>query len=280
MLVNPVAENVFGTMGLVCWTVQLLPQLWKSWREKSTEGLSPWLVLSWAISSPFLGAYAIILNLNVPLILEPQLFGTFCLVSWCQCKHYASKRSWAAAAAMALALALVLGGFEVGLVYAVQTMFDAGSVAALRATQFIGIFGSVLLGLGFLPQYVDIWRRREVVGISCLLLTLDMLGGICMDLSLAFKNQLDIVTGITYSFIVVLEAIVLLAMIILNPRAERRRRRENAAKIDEKTEADAAGALFCPALNARVDSSCSTIKVEDPSLGSEIAGNGGIENKV
>ncbi|KAF7370183.1 Pq loop repeat protein [Mycena sanguinolenta] len=203
MLVNPVAENVFGTMGLVCWTVQLIPQLWKSWREKSTEGLSPWLVLLWAISSPFLGAYAIILNLNVPLILEPQLFGTFCLVSWCQCHHYAGKRSWAVAAAMTLAVALLLAGFEVALVYAVRTTFNEGSQAALRATQFLGIFGSVLLGLGLLPQYVEIWRRREVVGISCLLLMLDMLGGVCMDLSLAFKNQLDIVTGITYSLIVV-----------------------------------------------------------------------------
>jgi hypothetical protein len=63
MLSNPIAENVFGTLGgwssssdgaladapplitgTICWTVQLVPQIWKSWREKSTEGLSPWLV--------------------------------------------------------------------------------------------------------------------------------------------------------------------------------------------------------------------------------------------
>jgi hypothetical protein len=30
--------------GTVCWTMQLVPQVWKSWREKSTHGLSPWLV--------------------------------------------------------------------------------------------------------------------------------------------------------------------------------------------------------------------------------------------
>ena len=30
--------------GTVCWTVQLIPQVWKSWRAKSTDGLSHWLV--------------------------------------------------------------------------------------------------------------------------------------------------------------------------------------------------------------------------------------------
>ena len=31
-------------LGTICWTVQLIPQVWKSWRAKSTEGLSHWLV--------------------------------------------------------------------------------------------------------------------------------------------------------------------------------------------------------------------------------------------
>lgn len=65
MPVNSVAENAFGYLGeshalspsdmrsftinnlipgAICWTVQLIPQIWKSWRTKSTEGLSHWLV--------------------------------------------------------------------------------------------------------------------------------------------------------------------------------------------------------------------------------------------
>jgi hypothetical protein len=68
MPVNALAENIFGTIGpdqfhfrvsysnltfnyssltatgAILWTVQLIPQLIKSWRTKSTKGLSPWLV--------------------------------------------------------------------------------------------------------------------------------------------------------------------------------------------------------------------------------------------
>ena len=34
----------FATTGAILWTVQLIPQLIKTWRTKSVEGLSPWLV--------------------------------------------------------------------------------------------------------------------------------------------------------------------------------------------------------------------------------------------
>ncbi|KAJ7314425.1 PQ loop repeat-domain-containing protein, partial [Mycena albidolilacea] len=232
MLSNPIAENVFGTLGTICWTVQLVPQIWKSWREKSTEGLSPWLVLLWGVSAPFLGAYTLILNLSVPLILEPHFFGSLCLVSWCQCQHYAHHRSWRTSTSMTLAIALLLAGFEAGLVFGLRLLFDAGSAPARHATQFLGVFGSVLIGLGLVPQFVEIWRRREVVGISKLLLALDMLGGVCMDLSLAFKDRFNVVTGITYTLIVVLESGLVIAMLILNPRAEKRRQREESARLE------------------------------------------------
>jgi uncharacterized protein with PQ loop repeat len=41
---NHAAENVLATIGAICWTIQIIPQIWKSWREKSTHGLSMGLV--------------------------------------------------------------------------------------------------------------------------------------------------------------------------------------------------------------------------------------------
>jgi hypothetical protein len=40
--------------------------------------------LLWGISTAFLGPYTIILDLNIPLILEPQFFGFLALVAWGQ----------------------------------------------------------------------------------------------------------------------------------------------------------------------------------------------------
>ncbi len=42
---NAVLENVFGTIGAVLWSIQIIPQIYKSYRTKSTEGLSATLML-------------------------------------------------------------------------------------------------------------------------------------------------------------------------------------------------------------------------------------------
>lgn len=40
----PVAANVLGTLGAVCWSVQLLPQIWLNWRRHNATGLQPTMV--------------------------------------------------------------------------------------------------------------------------------------------------------------------------------------------------------------------------------------------
>jgi uncharacterized protein with PQ loop repeat len=65
----------------------------------------------------------------------------------------------------------VLGGFEVGMVFAIRPSLND------RAIQFFGIFSSVLLSLGLVTQYYEIYQRREVVGLSIAFMTVDFLGG-------------------------------------------------------------------------------------------------------
>ncbi|KAJ6579564.1 hypothetical protein DFH09DRAFT_1246111 [Mycena vulgaris] len=207
MPTNRVAENVFGTLGTICWTAQLVPQVWKSYREKSTKGLSEWLVLCWGISGPFFGVYAVIQNLNIPLIVQPQLFGLLCLISWGQCQYYGSARPKYVSFIMAVAAIAVLGGFQAGMVFAIRPSLNS------RAIQFFGIFSS----------YYEIYQRREVVGLSIAFMTVDFFGGVFSDLSLAFKPKFDTIAAITYSLVVVMDGVVILAAIILNPRARRRR---------------------------------------------------------
>ncbi|KAL5633348.1 hypothetical protein ACGC1H_003742 [Rhizoctonia solani] len=115
MPVNEVAENILATIGTVLWTAQLVPQVVKSYREKSTEGLSPWLMFIWALSAWFLGVYAIVQNISIPIILQPQLFGALAALSWIQCLYYGSKKSRLFCASLYMAFLVAMAGFEVGL---------------------------------------------------------------------------------------------------------------------------------------------------------------------
>ncbi|KAJ7123192.1 PQ loop repeat-domain-containing protein [Mycena epipterygia] len=222
MPANRVAENVLGTLGTICWTAQLVPQVWKSFREKSTTGLSEWLVLSWAISGGFFGVYAVVQNLNIPLVVQPQLFSLLCLISFGQCQYYGSTRPKYVSFIISVAAIAVLGGFEAGMILAIRPSLNE------RAIQFFGIFSSVLLSFGLVTQYYEIYQRREVVGLSITFMTIDCLGGVFSDLSLAFKPSFDTIAAITYSLVVVMDGVVILAAIVLNPRARKRRQRLEA----------------------------------------------------
>ncbi|KAI0369137.1 hypothetical protein BV20DRAFT_1036659 [Pilatotrama ljubarskyi] len=225
MPANPAAENALGTIGTICWTVQLIPQIWYSYHLHSTEGLSEWLMLIWGIAGTFLGTYTVVQNLNIPLILQPQLFGVLCLVSWAQCQYYGRKRTKAAAIAMFLLAIAIFAGFEVGMIYAITETW--------RLSNFFGIFSTVLIAGALLPQYYEIYKYKEVIGISLIFMTVDLLGGVFNDLSLAFKDKFDVVAGVTYSLVVVLDGTVILLALILNPLARRRRKRLAAAQSTE-----------------------------------------------
>ncbi|KAF5348226.1 hypothetical protein D9757_014859 [Collybiopsis confluens] len=226
MPTNSIAENVFGTAGTICWTIQLVPQIWKSWREKSTKGLSDWMILLWAVSAPFLGTYSIVKNLNVPLIVQPQVFSAFTLCSWAQCQYYGRRRTLPITMLLTALLAVIFTGFEVGMVYALRPSYSRGDESGNRGVEFFGLASPVLVALSFLPQYYEIYKHREVIGISLAFMMVDLLGGVFSDLSLFFKpGEFDATAAAAYSLAIALDAIILIAAAILNPLAKRRRQR-------------------------------------------------------
>ncbi|KAL5531706.1 hypothetical protein ACEPAG_4583 [Sanghuangporus baumii] len=241
MPVNHAAEQAFGIVGTVCWTGQIIPQIWKSWREKSTEGLSPWLMLIWGISSVFLGVFVIVQDLNIPLIVQPQVFGFLSMLSWCQCLYYGYKFPLRKVAPIFLLIIASLGGFEAGMIFAIRPAVDNGNQ---RPVTFFGIMTSILLAAGLLPQYWEIIRFREVKGISLPFITIDTLGGVFSLLSLVFREKFDVLGGVAYSLVVVMDSIVIILALILNPRAERRRR---LAQENEEHESQLATVVSSPA---------------------------------
>ncbi|TFK39954.1 PQ loop repeat-domain-containing protein [Crucibulum laeve] len=230
---NSAAEHVFGTIGTICWTGQLIPQLWKSWREKSTEGLSHWLVLLWGLSCAFQGVYCILQNINIPLIVQPQVFGFLSLLSWGQCLYYGSKRTRKFSILLMGTVMVVCGSLETVFVFVLRPSHDRGQHTA---TDFFGIFASVLISVALFPQYWEIYKHKEVVGISLVFISIDILGGIFNDLSLVFKEEFDIIAAVCYSLVVVLDGVILIAAMILNPLARGRRRREaEMAALEDTT---------------------------------------------
>jgi len=226
MIVNYTAENVLATIGTVLWTGQLIPQVWKSYRSKTTDGLSSWLMFMWATSAIFLGIYVIVQNINIPLIVQPQSFGALASLSWVQCLYYEKKFTGRTCVIIYVLYLAVFGGFEAGVTYAVRAGVSSGNS---RPLDFIGIFGAIGIIGGFVPQFWEIYTRREVVGISLVFMTIDMTGGVFNALSLVFKEKFDVVAALSFIGVAVFDAVILLCAAILNPLARRRRAREQAA---------------------------------------------------
>lgn len=72
-----------------------------------------------------------------------------------------------------------------------------------RAITFFGVFASILISVGLFPQYWEIFKRREVVGISIPFMIIDILGGLFSDLSLVFRKEFDVIAAVAYTLVIV-----------------------------------------------------------------------------
>jgi uncharacterized protein with PQ loop repeat len=80
---------------------------------------------------------------------------------------------------------------------------DRGEHAATTATKALGLVGSVIISAALFPQYWEIYKHKEVIGISVLFMAIDMMGGIFNDLSLIFRAEFDRIAAVTYTLVAV-----------------------------------------------------------------------------
>ncbi|KAF2486455.1 PQ loop repeat-domain-containing protein [Neohortaea acidophila] len=196
-----VLSNVFGTLGAVCWSIQLLPQILLNHRRHAASGLSPTFMLCWACAGIPLGVYNIVQRFNVALQLQPQILTTLSLITWAQCQYYERKWNLRKAAGVSLAVAALMGGVEVGLVFAVDVAVKRG--VDWPAT-LMAVLAAVFLALGVLEQYLAIWKTKSVEGVSFLFCGLDALGDLTSIVSVCFEPKLQIVALVTYALELVL----------------------------------------------------------------------------
>ncbi|GAO50407.1 hypothetical protein G7K_4533-t1 [Saitoella complicata NRRL Y-17804] len=230
------AANVLGTIGTVCWCVQLVPQIWTNWRRKSTTGLSPWMLMLWAVAAPPYGIYAIVQQLNIPLQIQPQLFGILSLITWAQCLHYENKVAAWNCWVYTIVLSVLFGGIEAGCIVGLRIPYDDGVTWPIT---LIGVIAVVLIVAGLCPPYIDIWKHRSVRGISFYFLSIDMSGALFSFLSLVFQT-FDILAAVNYILVFVMEIGIILCHVGFVIRDRRRAKREGTVKKDEETPTEGA----------------------------------------
>ncbi|BGO97424.1 Cystinosin/ERS1p repeat protein [Rhodotorula toruloides] len=231
---NTALENVFGTLGAVCWSIQLVPQIWKSWRKKDTAGLSTGMMLIWFVSGIWLGAYCYTSGLSVPLVVQPQAFCLFSAIAWAQCLVYDSKwKTWQAVSIATFVCALA-SGIEAALIFGTKALQDRGNN---KMNQALGIIAAVFIIAGLLPQYWEVYKYRAVIGISLIFLLVDLLGGVFSFLSLVWTPPpFDTLACVSYSGVVGLEIGIFVLAAVLNPGYWRRKREEEKRrKLEEGT---------------------------------------------
>ena len=114
--------------------------------------------------------------------------------------YYGKGHSKLTATLLALAAMTFTGVCQVGLVYVIRLSYEKGDNSG---TLIVGILSSVFIAVGLLPQYWEIYKHQEVVGISLLFVFVDMSGGVFSDLSLVFKQKFNVVAAITYTLVIV-----------------------------------------------------------------------------
>ncbi|KFY28687.1 hypothetical protein V493_02806 [Pseudogymnoascus sp. VKM F-4281 (FW-2241)] len=190
---QPVAANVLG----------LVPQIWSNWKTKDTDGLPPTMVFLWAIAAVPFGTYAIVQHFNTPLQIQPQLLCTLSLISWVQILVYGNGWSWCKASAYGIITATTFGAAQAVLILTLRPLYNRGIDYPMI---IVGVIASILVAVGLLPPYYEMWKRHgRVVGISLWFIFIDLLGAFFSLVALVAQHEFDILGGVLYIVVIVLE---------------------------------------------------------------------------
>jgi len=191
----PIAANVLGTLGAVCWSVQLIPQIIINYRRHNATGLQPSMMMLWAWAGVSLGVYNIVENFNVALRIQPQILTLLSLITWVQCYYY--QKQWAVPRALLVVCPIVvaMGGIEAALIIGLRV---AKSKHVDWPLTLMAVLSAALLAAGVLRHYWDIWMHRTVRGISFIFVFIDALGDLTSLISVLFQRNLDVLGLVIY----------------------------------------------------------------------------------
>ncbi|KAI6768695.1 hypothetical protein HG531_010884 [Fusarium graminearum] len=192
----PVAANILGTLGAVCWSIQLIPQIIVNYRRHNATGLQPSMMMLWAWAGVPLGVYNIVKEFNVALRIQPQILTLLSLVTWIQCYYYERKWSVSRSLFVVVPVAIIMGVIQASLIIALRI---AKSKDLEWPLILMASLSAALLAAGVLTHYWDIWTHRTVRGISFLFVAIDAAGDVFSLASVFFQPELDVLGIVIYA---------------------------------------------------------------------------------
>uniref|UniRef100_A0A060T6N4 ARAD1C21582p n=1 Tax=Blastobotrys adeninivorans TaxID=409370 RepID=A0A060T6N4_BLAAD len=236
---NTPAATVLGTIGTVLWCIQLIPQIIYNWRRKDTTGLPSIMMFLWAASGVPFGIYFVVQDSNIPVQVQPHVFMLFALISFLQTLYYPPQKwpLWKVMVVLVVCVA-VFAGIEVGCIIPFERLYDDGVTWPVT---LVGVIAAVLLGVGLLPPYFELWKRNgQVVGINFIFLTIDSLGALFSIFSLVAQHgDLDILGCVLYIVVLALELGIFSSHIIWMLRTRKARKALKAQESQTENENDA-----------------------------------------
>lgn len=201
---NPTA-TALGVVGTVLWCIQLIPQFIYNYRRKDCTGLPVLMFFLWAASGVPFGIYFMVQRANMALQIQPQLFTFFCLCTYWQTLYYPPVNlGWKKATLIVGIQAIVSAGIELAVTLPLRPVYDRGTT---WPNLIPGIIAAVLLAVGLLPPYPELWKAKgQVVGINFVFLFLDSSGAVFNIISVCMQNgSLDILGIVLYCIVLALE---------------------------------------------------------------------------
>jgi len=193
--------TVFASIGCACWSLQIIPQIYLNHKRRSTDGFSGLMMALWVTAGVPLGIYNTVQKLNVGLIIQPQSFMFFAVVCTVQTYHYRLKWSLKKSLGIVLSVIAVLAALEAAGIELLKLGLRNG---VHWPVTLVGVISALLINIGLLPQYWEIYKRNAVIGVSFLFLAIDCAGAVFSFLSLPF-DEWDILAAISYGVLIVEE---------------------------------------------------------------------------
>ncbi|GCB25948.1 uncharacterized membrane protein YDR090C [Aspergillus awamori] len=156
-------------------------------------------------------------EVNLPMQIQPQIFGTFSAIIWAQILHYDQLQLYHSEGHIGVCRVISSYGWARS-----PTHLNFEGMMTIPYNKgitwpdiLVGAIATVLLAGGMLPIYFELGKRQgRVIGINWVFLCIDTLGGLFSIFALVAQGSFDILGGVMYIVVVVLELGIYLSHII------------------------------------------------------------------